>query len=130
MSEKIYNRLQKQSQLQALPMMQIKKNTLIMTLLNTRSLRKHLNDILMDKPLLCNDIIGLIETQLEVRENTADLKVKGFLRFFEVFEYFYDFHVNLFRIIVFSSSFLRKIMTCYLFGFIFVEQMITTTLYN
>ena len=76
MSEKIYNRLQKQSQLQALPMMQIKKNTLIMTLLNTRSLRKHLNDILMDKPLLCNDIIGLIETQLEVRENTADLKVK------------------------------------------------------
>ena len=44
--------------------------------LNTCSLKKRLDDILSDKHLLCNDIIGLTETQLEVRDNTAELKVK------------------------------------------------------
>lgn len=47
-----------------------------MTLINTYSLRKHFNDILSDKQLLYNDIIGLTESQLKGRENTAGLKVK------------------------------------------------------
>ena len=52
-----------------------------MTLLSKRSLRKHLDDILYDEHFLCNDITGLIKTQLEVRENTADLKVKSKIHF-------------------------------------------------
>lgn len=47
-----------------------------MTLLNKRSLRKHLDNILSDKYLLYNDIKSLTEAQVEVRENTVDLKLK------------------------------------------------------
>ena len=42
-----------------------------MTLLNKRSLRKHLDNILSDKYLLYNDIKSLTEAQVEVRENTV-----------------------------------------------------------
>ena len=54
----------------------IKENTLTVTLINTYSLGKHFDDILSDKQLLYNDIIGLTESQLKGRENTAGLKVK------------------------------------------------------
>ena len=67
MPGKEYFRLQTESQLQTIPVTQIKGNTLTVTLLNTHSLRKHLDDILSDKHLLCNDIMGLTETHLEVR---------------------------------------------------------------
>lgn len=53
-----------------------KENTLTVTLINTYSLRQHFDDILSDKQLLYNDIIGLTESQLKGRENTAGLKVK------------------------------------------------------
>lgn len=76
MTEKEYARLQKESQLQALPVTQIKENKLTVPLLNTRSLRKHLHDILSHKYLLCNGNKGLTETQLEIRENVADLSLK------------------------------------------------------
>lgn len=76
MAEKEYPRLRKESQLQTIPVTQIKEDTLIVTLLNTCSLKKRLDDILYDKHLLCNDIIGLTETQLEVRDNTTELEVK------------------------------------------------------
>ena len=46
-----------------------------MTLLNTRSLRKHLDDKLSENYLLCNDIIDLPETVR--RENTVDLMLKS-----------------------------------------------------
>lgn len=47
-----------------------------MALLNKRSFRKHLDDILSDKYLLYNDIKILTEARVEVRENTVDLKLK------------------------------------------------------
>lgn len=47
-----------------------------MALLNKRSFRKHLDDILSDKYLLYNDIKVPTEAQVEVRENTVDLKLK------------------------------------------------------
>ena len=72
MAEKEYARLGKESQLQTIPVTQIKEDTFIVTL-NTCSLKKRLDDIWSDKHLLCNDIIGLTETQLEVRDNTAEL---------------------------------------------------------
>ena len=72
MAEKEYARLGKESQLQTIPVTQTKEDTFIVTL-NTCSLKKRLDDILSDKYLLCNDIIGLTETQLEVRDNTAEL---------------------------------------------------------
>ena len=75
MAEKEYARLGKESQLQTIPVTQTKEDTFIVTL-NTCSLKKRLDDILSDKHLLCNDIIGLTETQSEVRDNTAELKVK------------------------------------------------------
>ena len=52
-----------------------------MILFNTGFLRKHLDDILSDKYLLCNNITDLTEAHLEVGENTADLEVKLEKRF-------------------------------------------------
>lgn len=60
-SEKKYAWLRKESQLQTMPVTKIKENTLTVTLLNTRSLRQHLDYILSDKHLLCSDIIDLTE---------------------------------------------------------------------
>ena len=57
-----------------MPVTQITENTSTMTLLNTSSLRTHLDDMLPDKYILCNDIIGLTESQLKVRENIIDLR--------------------------------------------------------
>ena len=81
MVEKEYACLWKESQLQTSLVTKVEENTLTVTLLSKRSLRKHLDDILYDEHLLCNDTIGLIKTQLEVRENTADLKVKSKIHF-------------------------------------------------
>lgn len=81
MVEKEYAFLWKESQLQTALVTKIEENTLTVTLLSKRSLRKHLDDILYDEHLPCNDIIGLIKTHLEVRENTADLKVKSKIHF-------------------------------------------------
>ena len=55
---------------------EIRKSTLSVTLLDTHSLRKHLDNIFLGKRLLYNNIIDLTGTLLEARENTVDLKVK------------------------------------------------------
>ena len=47
-----------------------------MTLLNTQSLRKHSDYILMEKHLISNDVIGFIETTLGLRQNNKNIKVK------------------------------------------------------
>ena len=41
------------------------------TLLNTRSLRKHYKDIMKDKRLLDSDIFCLTETQWQIDEDTS-----------------------------------------------------------
>ena len=51
-----------------------------MILLSTGSLRKHLDDILSDKFLLCNNIADLTEAHLEVRKS-RDLEVNLEKRF-------------------------------------------------
>ena len=45
--------------------------TLIITLLNTRSLKKHYKDIMKDQHLLDSDILCLTETQLQIDEDTS-----------------------------------------------------------
>ena len=45
--------------------------TFNITLLNTRSLRKHCKDIVKDKHLLGNDFLRLSETQLQIDDDTS-----------------------------------------------------------
>ena len=59
-----------------LPVRKIKKHTLTVTLLNTQSLRKRVDYILMEKHLISNDVIGFIETTLGLRQNNKSIKVK------------------------------------------------------
>lgn len=56
MAEKEYTR---ESEIETLSATKIKEGTLTVTLPNTQSFRKHLDDTLMD--LLSNDIIGFTE---------------------------------------------------------------------
>ena len=61
---KEYPRLRKENQIETLPATQTKEGTLSMTLLNKRSLGKHLHYIVIDKHLFSNYIIVFNETQL------------------------------------------------------------------
>ena len=75
-TEKQYLRLRIESQIKTLPATQNKEDTLTKILLNTQFLRKHLNDVAMDKHLPSNYIIGFNETQLELRKNAKVIKMK------------------------------------------------------
>ena len=57
--------------------------TLIITLLNTRSLKKHYKYIMKDQHLLDSDILCLTETQLQIDEDTSVIES----RFQEHFKY-------------------------------------------
>ena len=46
------------------------ESAVTISLLNTRSFKIHFRPILMEKHLLDNDILYLIETQLEINEDT------------------------------------------------------------
>ena len=51
-------------------------DTLTIALLNTRSLRRHSQDILSDVDLIQNDILFLTETQLYLKGDTSDMTTK------------------------------------------------------
>lgn len=59
MSQNEYAQLQKESQLDTLPVTQIKENSLTVTLLNTCFVKKGLNGMMPNYHLLLNGIIGL-----------------------------------------------------------------------
>ena len=48
----------------------VTESAVTISLLNTRSFKIHFRPILMEKHLLDNDILYLIETQLEINEDT------------------------------------------------------------
>ena len=57
-------------------MQQLTKDTLIITLLNTRSLRKYSGDILSDTGLLNGDILRLTEIQLNLDQYSSAITSK------------------------------------------------------
>ena len=60
-----YQRLRRESKFTTLPFVSVSEMTLNITLLNTRSLKKHYKDIMKDHHLLDSDILYLTETQLQ-----------------------------------------------------------------
>ena len=54
-------------------LLQTRSDTLTLTLLNTRSLRKHSDDILSDVDLLSNDVSYFTETQIHLHENISEI---------------------------------------------------------
>ena len=57
-------------------LLQTRRDTVKLTLLNTRSLKKHSDDILSDVDLLSNDVLYFTETQLQLHENTSEIASK------------------------------------------------------
>ena len=75
-AKKEYERLHKESLLLPPLLLQTRSDALTLTLLNTRSLKKHLDDILSDVDLLNNDVLCFTETQLQLHENTSEITSK------------------------------------------------------
>ena len=71
-----YERLHNESMLTSLLLPQVTSDSLTITLLNTRSLRKHSDDILNDIALVNNDVLCLTETQLHLNEDTSKITSK------------------------------------------------------
>ena len=71
-----YERLHNESMWTPLLLPQITSDSLTITLLNTRSLRKHSDDILNDIALINNDVLCLTETQLYLNEDTSEVTSK------------------------------------------------------
>jgi len=69
-----YERLRKESAFQPLEDLDIVPHSITITLLNTRSLRKHSIDISADKHLCNSDIICLTETQLLPDNDTSSIE--------------------------------------------------------
>lgn len=66
LAEKEQLKLRKECQGETLQTTQIKVDRLAVKLLNTRSLRKHLDNILINKHILSNVIIGVTKIQLQL----------------------------------------------------------------
>ena len=77
-------------------------DTLTITLLNTRSLRRHseAEDILSDVDLMQNDILCLTETQLYLNEDKSDITTK----FQNTFSMYYNSNTDKHRNIGFGYS--------------------------
>ena len=58
--------------------------TLNIELLNTRSLRKHYEDILKDKHLLDSDVLRLAGTKLQIDEDTSVIE-SSFQEHFKIY---------------------------------------------
>lgn len=81
-----YERLRNESIFCALPSLKLCSTSFTVTLLNTRSLRKHALDIISDRELMGNDMLCLTETHLDINENKLYLT--------ELFAEKYRFHFN------------------------------------
>ena len=81
-----YNRLRESSYFVPLSTVDTNSNCLTVTLLNTRSLRRHVQDIAKDKNLMENDLLCLTEVQICQQNNLADIEQQLDL---------YEIHLNL-----------------------------------
>ena len=75
-NNEMYEMLHNESMLTPLLLPQVTSDSLTITLLNTRSLRKHSDDILNDIALVNNDVLCLTETQLHLNEDTSEITSK------------------------------------------------------
>ena len=55
----------------------------MLTLLNVRSLKSHVIDLINDQDLLVNDLLCLTETQIELEDNTSNIE-EGLRQFYNV----------------------------------------------
>ena len=55
----------------------------MLTLLNVRSLKSHVIDLINDQDLLVNDLLCLTETQIELEDNTSNIE-EGIRQFYNV----------------------------------------------
>lgn len=69
-----YERLRKDSTFEPCKTIIVDDHSLTISLLNTRSLKKHAVDILADVRLMENDILCLTETQLDITANTVGIE--------------------------------------------------------
>ena len=75
-AKKEYERLYSACLLSPLSFPKASNDTLTIALLNTRSLRRHSENILNDVDLIQNDILCLTKTQLYLNEDTSDITTK------------------------------------------------------
>ena len=71
-----YERLRNEIMLTPLLLPQVTSDSLTSTLLNTRSLRKHSDDILNDMALVNNDVLCLTEAQLHLNDDISEISSK------------------------------------------------------
>ena len=95
-----YERLHNESMLTPLLLPQVTSDSLTITLLNTRSLRKHSDDILNDIALVNNDVLCLTETQLHLNEDTSEITSK----FQNSFRMYFNNNRDKYRSIAFGYS--------------------------
>ena len=70
--KKEYERLYMESLLLPSLLLQTSSDTMTLTLLNSRLLRKHSDDILSDVNLISNELLCFAETQLHLHKNTSE----------------------------------------------------------
>ena len=68
------NRLRDSSYFIPCSTLNVNSSSLTVSLLNTRSLRRHLQDIAKDKNLMENDLLCLTETQVSHENDVSDIK--------------------------------------------------------
>ena len=95
-----YQRLRQESKFTTLPFVSVSEMTLNITLLNTRSLKKHYEDIMKDKHLLDSDILCFTKTQLQIDEDTSVIES----RFQEHSKIHFNSNKNKYRSIAFCYS--------------------------
>ena len=95
-----YERLHSESMLTPLLLPQVTSDSLTSTLLNTRSLRKHFDDILNDIALVNNDVLCLTETPLHLNEDTSEITSK----FQNSFRMYFNNNRDKYRSIAFGYS--------------------------
>ena len=95
-----YERLHNESMLTPLLLPQVTSDSLTITLLNIRSLRKHSDDILNDIALVNNDVLCLTETQLHLNEDTSEITSK----FQNSFRMYFNNNRDKYRSIAFGYS--------------------------
>ena len=78
-----YERLRTQSKLIGVSKYLVSENSLMLTLLNVKSLKNHVIDLIKDQELLVNDLLCLTETQIELEDNTPNIE-GGLRQFYNV----------------------------------------------
>ena len=81
-------------------LLQRRRDSVKLTLLDTRSLKKHSDDILSDVDLLSNDVLCCTEKQLQLHENTSEITSK----FQKNFRMYFNSNRDQHKIITFGYS--------------------------